>query len=378
MPPFDDDPLLDGVGGALADLADVAVAADRLPPAAVTSAGARHVQIDARHARLRRERHERRMLRRQLAAAQAVLLLREHDDRSAFGRFVRQRRQLRRVGQRRLADAGQRNELGRLAVAERDRAGLVEQQRVDVAGGFDRAARHRQHVVLHQPVHAGDADRRQQAADGRRDQAHQQRDQHEHRLRRARVDRERLQRDHRDQEDDRQPGQQDVERDLVRRLLPLGAFDERDHPVEERLAGIGRDLHADPVGQHLRAAGHRRAVAARLADDRRRLAGDGAFVHRRDALDDVAVGRNHLAGRRRGRCRPCGATAPAPSRSVPSGRSRLAIVSVLALPQRVGLRLAAPFGHRLGEVGEEHGQPEPERDLELEAEIAAAGRRRPG
>ena len=116
--------------------------------------------------------------------------------------------------------------------------GLVEQQRVDVAGGFDRAARHRQHVVLHQPVHAGDADRRQQAADRRRDEADEQRDQHEQRLRRARVDRKRLQRDDGDQEDDRQPGQQDVERDLVRRLLPLGALDQRDHPVEERLARI--------------------------------------------------------------------------------------------------------------------------------------------
>ena len=65
-------------------------------------------------------------------------------------------------------------------------------------------------------------------------------DQHEHRLRRARVDRERLQRDHGEQEDDRQPGEQDVERDLVRRLLPLGALDQRDHPVEERLARVRR------------------------------------------------------------------------------------------------------------------------------------------
>ena len=289
-----------------------------------------HVQVDAGHPRLRRERDERRVLRRQLAPAQAVLLLRQHDDRAALRRLVRQRRQLRRVGQRRLADARQRNELGRLAVAERDRAGLVEQQRVDVAGGFDRPAGHRQHVVLHQPVHAGDADRRQQAADRRRDQADEQRDQHEQRLRRARVDRERLQRDDGDQEDDRQPGQQDVERDLVRRLLPLGPFDERDHPVEERLARIGRDLHPDPVGQHLRAAGHRGAVAARLADDRRRLAGDGALVDRRDAFDDLAVGRESPRRPRPGRCRPCGAPAPARPRSVPSGRSRLATVSVLA------------------------------------------------
>ena len=133
---------------------------------------------------------------------------------------------------------GSGDELGRLTVAERDRAGLVEQQRVHVAGRLDGAARHRQHVALDQPIHPGDADRRQQAADRRRDQADEQRHQHEHGLRRARVDGERLQRHHREQEDDRQPGQQDVERDLVRRLLPLGAFDERDHPVDE---GVARD-----------------------------------------------------------------------------------------------------------------------------------------
>ena len=114
----------------------------------------------------------------------------------------------------------------------------LEEQRVHVAGGFDRPPRHRQHVVLHQPVHAGDADRRQQAADRRRNQADEQRHQHEQRLRRARVDRERLQRDDGDQEHDRQAGEQDVERDLVRRLLPLGAFDERDHAIEEGLAGV--------------------------------------------------------------------------------------------------------------------------------------------
>ncbi len=34
-------------------------------------------------------------------------------------------------------------------------------------------------------------------------------------------------------EDQRHAGEQDVERDLVRRLLALGTFDERDHPVDE-------------------------------------------------------------------------------------------------------------------------------------------------
>ena len=33
------------------------------------------------------------------------------------------------------------------------------------------------------------------------------------------------------------------------------------------------------------------------------------------------------------------------------------------LAQRVGLRLAAAFGHRFGEVREQHRKPEPERDL---------------
>ena len=47
---------------------------------------------------------------------------------------------------------------------------------------------------------------------------------------------ERPQRHDHDQEDQRQPGEQDAERDLVWRLAPLGALDERDHAVEEALA----------------------------------------------------------------------------------------------------------------------------------------------
>ena len=81
-----------------------------------------------------------------------------------------------------LGHPGHGQELGRLPVAERDGAGLVEQQRVDVAGRLDGAPAHGEHVALHQAVHAGDADGREQAADGRRDQADEQRDQHGHRL----------------------------------------------------------------------------------------------------------------------------------------------------------------------------------------------------
>ena len=60
---------------------------------------------------------------------------------------------------------------------------------------------------------------------------------------------ERLQRDDHEQEDEREPGEQDVERDLVRRLAPLGALDERDHAVQERLAGLLGDLDHDPVAE---------------------------------------------------------------------------------------------------------------------------------
>ena len=45
-----------------------------------------------------------------------------------------------------------------LAIAERDRAGLIQQQHVDVARRFDRAPAHREHILLHQAIDAGDAD----------------------------------------------------------------------------------------------------------------------------------------------------------------------------------------------------------------------------
>jgi hypothetical protein len=43
------------------------------------------------------------------------------------------------------------------------------------------------------------------------------------------------------------------------------------------------------------------------------------------------------------------------------------------LAQRFCLCLAAAFGNRFGEVGKQHGEPEPDVDLQREAEIGAAG-----
>ena len=120
-PPCAVQPWLDRIGRALADLAAV--------------------EVDAAHARLRAEGDELRAERLHVAPANAVLLLGQHHDRAAFGRLVGQRGQLRRIGQLRGADARRRDEARRQAIAERDGAGLVEQQHVDVAGRLDRAAR---------------------------------------------------------------------------------------------------------------------------------------------------------------------------------------------------------------------------------------------
>ena len=329
------------------------------------------VEIDAGHPRLGSKGHQGMRMFAQVPAAQPEALLREHDDRPPFRRLVGERRELRRIGELRVADAWKRQELGRLAVAERDGARLVEQQRVHVTRGFHGPPGHRQDVVLHQAVHAGDADGRDQRADGGRNQAHQQGNQHRDWNRRAGVVREGLQRDDDQQEHQRQHGEQDVQRDLVRRLLTLGAFDERNHPVEEAVAWLRGDPDLDPVGDDARAAGDSRAIAARLADDRRRFAGDRGFVDRRHAFDDLAVGGDELAGadhdhvtfaqaRRRNLFRAV--AGPEPVRDCLSFRP----------PQRLGLGLAAPLRHRLGEVREQHREPQPERDLAREERLAAS------
>ena len=268
------DPALHRVCGALADVASV--------------------DLDPAHARLGGELDHVRAV--QVAASQREALLRQNDDRAPLRRLVGQARELRCVGQLLLADARSGNEVRRLPVAERDRAGLVEQQRRAVARSFDRAAAEREDVALHEPVHAGDADRGEQRADRRRDQAHEQRHEHDHGLLRARVDRERLERDDGEQQDDRQAREQDVECDLVRRLLAAGALDEGDHAVEEALSGPRRHAHHDLVREDARAAGDGAAIAAGLADHGCRLAGDGRLVDGGDAFDHVAVAGDHLAG----------------------------------------------------------------------------------
>ena len=112
-----------------------------------------------------------------LTPTQAVLLFRQDNDRAAFRRFICKTGELGGIGQFAVAHAFNRNEFDSLAVAKSDGSGFVEKESVDVAGSLDGFSAHRQHVVLHHAIHAGDADRGQQSADRRRNQADQQRDQ---------------------------------------------------------------------------------------------------------------------------------------------------------------------------------------------------------
>ncbi len=183
---------------------------------------------------------------------------------------------------------------------------------------------------------------------------------------RARVQAERPEGDRRHQEDDGQAGEQDRQRDLVRRPLALGALDEGDHPIEERLARVGRDRDHDAVADQRRAAGDRASdVRARFLEDRRRFAGDRRLVDEADAFDDVAVAGDRLAfvddddvalaqlGRADVLERPVGLAAV---------RGRLGA----GLAQGGRLGATARFGDGLGVGGEEDGEPQPDRDLDLE------------
>ena len=152
------------------------------------------------------------------------------------------------------------------------------------------------------------------------------------------------------------PDQQDVQRDLVRGLLPLGPFDQRDHPVEKAFAGFRRDPHHSQSDTTRGAPGDRRPVAAGLADHRGAFAGDGAFVDRGHAAHDLAIGRDQVArldqqtnARAAGR-RP-GSGWQRQSRCQASS-STLGIAFGLGGAQRVGPRLAATFGQGFGKVGE--------------------------
>ena len=187
--------------------------------------------------------HEVRLERLQVALAQVELLLGQHDDAAAFRRFVGERGELRGVGELGFACTPS---AGRKAAAWRLPSVMVPVLSSSSTSTSPAASTARPEVAMTlaciMRLMPATPMAESSAGDGGRDQADQQRDQHGDADRRARAghvdaeQRERQQRHGDAEEDDGQRRQQDGQRDLVGRLLPLGALDHGDHAVDEGLA----------------------------------------------------------------------------------------------------------------------------------------------
>ena len=125
----------------------------------------------------------------------------------------------------------------------------------------------------------------------------------------------------------------------------------------------------DAVGNDGGAAGHRRAVATGFTDHRRGFAGHGGFVDRSDALDDVTIAGDDIAGLAHHQIAGLQVFGGNAFEDVIIVRHQDALGACFGAgpAQDVGLRLAAPFRHRFGEIRKQHGEPQPEHDLEGEA-----------
>ena len=211
------------------------------------------LKVDPAHARFCGELDEIRVELSELAATDAEFLFGQYDDGATFGGFVREGGKLSGVGQILFRHALDGEEFAGLSVAQRDGAGLVQEQHVHVARRLNGAATHRQHVRLIEPAHPGDADGGEQRADGGRREADQKGNDVRDRYRAARaglspgeVGEGQKRRAHH-QKDDGQCNEQDLQRDFVGGLFPGSAFDHRDHFVKEALARLRRHTDDQPV-----------------------------------------------------------------------------------------------------------------------------------
>jgi hypothetical protein len=260
----------------------------------------------------------------------------------------------------------------RHAVAQSDCARLVEKQDVDVSGRFDRASAHRKNVALEYAIHARNANGAEQAADSCRNQANQQRNQNRNRELSGGIDPEWLQRYADEQKNERQRGEQNRQRDFVWSFLTARTFHESNHAIEKTAALFHRYPNDNAVAQHTRAASYRAAIAAAFANHRSGFAGDGSFINAGDPFNHIAICGNHVAGLANDEvallqdwCGHFFLTA-----IVEAARHRFLTSS----SQTGGLRLAATFGNSFGEIGEEHGEPQPDRQLRNEAAQRRLGR----
>src|ERR1039458_9857910 len=133
-------------------------------------------------------------------------------------------------------------------------------------------------------------------------------------------------------------------------------------------SGIRRHFHFDLVREHARSAGNRGAIATRLADDRGRLASDCGLVYRGDAIDNFSIRRHEFS---RGYQNYVSGTQLRTLHLLRAVTLHDAVRDGLCtrLPKCVGLRFAATLGHGFGKVGEQHGEPQPQCDLQIKAKI---------
>ena len=181
------------------------------------------------------------------------------------------------------------------AVAQSDCAGLVEKQDIDISRRLDRAPTHCQHIPLKHAIHARDADRTEQAADGCRNQANEQRNKNRNRKDGGGINAEWLQRHTHEQENERQRGKQNRQCDFVRRFLTARALDESNHAVEKTAAPLHRNPNDNAVAEHTGATCNRAAVATAFPNHRSGFAGDRGFIDACDSLHHIAIRRNHIA-----------------------------------------------------------------------------------
>ncbi|CNT54303.1 Uncharacterised protein [Salmonella enterica subsp. enterica serovar Bovismorbificans] len=85
------------------------------------------IDINPAHAALRGKRNKGGMKRLHIAFTQVKALFGEDHNAAALRRFVGQRSELRGVSQRAFVHPSGGNKIGRLAVAERDSAGFIQQ-----------------------------------------------------------------------------------------------------------------------------------------------------------------------------------------------------------------------------------------------------------
>ena len=339
--------------------------------------------VHAAHAGGSGERNKGDVVRVHVAAPDSKLLFGQHYDAASFRRFIGQGGELGGFRQLLVLHAGRRQEFIRHAVAEGDGSGLVQHQHINVPGRFHGTAGRSQHVPAHQPVNAADADGAQQAADRRRNQAHQQGDQNGQRNMAVRPEAQRpggifnvsghgWEGKHYGNEDDGQRHEQDAQRDFIGRLLPAGALHHGDHAVQEGIARFRRDADDDAVADHAGAPRYGAAVSPAFTDDRGGFPGNGGFVHAGDAFNHLAVKRNDVPGLAQ-HFLPLAQLGNGDYFLRPLVRQQTGVHIDAHFFQGVRLGLSTAFRQCFRKVGEQDGEPEPERDLQGKAERLPGG-----